>query len=584
MDIRKGVADRHASTRTPSAAWRDRLRKSVAMFALSALALAGLSALAAAPASADEAPPVVVCSEPQVLDEATQECVDPVEETTEGAEESTDQPALVCDEGFVPNEAGDACVEAPAALVCDEGLVLNEAGDACVEPGLDDSLSALKVVQSEVVANANGPSKIQFCHRTASETNPYVYLDTSIQAFFNSGHISHTGPIFPAVGPDNKWGDIYPPNQYDEDGQNWTTEGQAIFNNDCAVGDNPPDTPGVDIEIGQCVLYGGTEVSVELTNLEPSNKYELWLDGQLMDSGNGGQSIGFSEVLDPGDYELTVKMFDASGKNLLLEFTVEFTVEACPDLGLDVTPDACSIGDNGGASMLFTGLIAGEEYSWYVSGNGGYFDEGTFEATGDTETVTLSGLPPDHYYAFVAWVPGGANLVDSQEPEVWAEDWFTVEPCEPEITVTVTECPTMGGKGSALVQLSNLVEGVEYDVWVTARGDESGPTFGTVHTVVGNADGKASVNFASLPAPGEYTAWVEGEFSWPHATTVLSIIENPGYETVTLKDHVDFALKACPPALPATGLDPLQALTMSMLLGGAGALVVAAGRLRRFLG
>jgi LPXTG-motif cell wall-anchored protein len=47
-------------------------------------------------------------------------------------------------------------------------------------------------------------------------------------AIETQGHSGHTGPVFPAPN----WGDIIPPFP-GFPGMNWTTEGQAIFNNDC---------------------------------------------------------------------------------------------------------------------------------------------------------------------------------------------------------------------------------------------------------------------------------------------------------------------------------------------------------------
>jgi hypothetical protein len=46
----------------------------------------------------------------------------------------------------------------------------------------------------------DGPSvkKITFCHATSSATNPYNRITTSVNAFLNSGHISHDGDIYPA--------------------------------------------------------------------------------------------------------------------------------------------------------------------------------------------------------------------------------------------------------------------------------------------------------------------------------------------------------------------------------------------------
>jgi hypothetical protein len=91
----------------------------------------------------------------------------------------------------------------------------------------------------------NGP-KVTICHRTASHTNPYVQITVDQSAIFNNGivpngHGTHTGPIFPNVGPDGKWGDIIPP--FDGyPGQNFTTQGQAILNNGCKIPGPPPTT------------------------------------------------------------------------------------------------------------------------------------------------------------------------------------------------------------------------------------------------------------------------------------------------------------------------------------------------------
>jgi hypothetical protein len=80
--------------------------------------------------------------------------------------------------------------------------------------------------------------KIAFCHRTGSTNNPYVLLDTSPNAIIREGHGSHTGPIFPARGPDGKWGDIIPPFTFDSGslfpGLNWPA-GATILANGCMV-------------------------------------------------------------------------------------------------------------------------------------------------------------------------------------------------------------------------------------------------------------------------------------------------------------------------------------------------------------
>lgn len=63
------------------------------------------------------------------------------------------------------------------------------------------------------VANATeDPSadnkKVEFCHATASETNPYVFIETSVMAFYNAGHIDHEGDIWEAFSYTNNKGEV----------------------------------------------------------------------------------------------------------------------------------------------------------------------------------------------------------------------------------------------------------------------------------------------------------------------------------------------------------------------------------------
>ena len=88
-----------------------------------------------------------------------------------------------------------------------------------------------------------------FCHATASVVKPYVLLTTAVDAIVSGGHGSHTGPVFPEVGPgqNGKWGDIIPAFDYDNGqqhfpGLNWPA-GSAVLEAGCAVHETiePPD-------------------------------------------------------------------------------------------------------------------------------------------------------------------------------------------------------------------------------------------------------------------------------------------------------------------------------------------------------
>lgn len=86
-------------------------------------------------------------------------------------------------------------------------------------------------------------SQVTICHRTDAVNNPYekITVDASaVDGEGNNDHTSHTGPVATSEAvaqslKDNheNWGDIIPPTDNDPDGYNWTTEGQAVYNNDC---------------------------------------------------------------------------------------------------------------------------------------------------------------------------------------------------------------------------------------------------------------------------------------------------------------------------------------------------------------
>lgn len=95
--------------------------------------------------------------------------------------------------------------------------------------------------------------KITICHShqpnpsqgggQGPQNNPYNKESVSVSAADgiagNSGqqpdHYSHNGPLFVPGTNQNYWGDIIPPIEGVHSGLNWTTEGQAIWNNDCST-------------------------------------------------------------------------------------------------------------------------------------------------------------------------------------------------------------------------------------------------------------------------------------------------------------------------------------------------------------
>ena len=108
-------------------------------------------------------------------------------------------------------------------------------------------------IQSASATGGGGNDKVTICHRTASETNPYVKITVDADSVDGDlgndngqgdHYLEHTGPVFPAVGADGKWGDIIPPIAGVHNGLNWTAEGQAIYYNaDDNLSENIAGTP-----------------------------------------------------------------------------------------------------------------------------------------------------------------------------------------------------------------------------------------------------------------------------------------------------------------------------------------------------
>lgn len=104
---------------------------------------------------------------------------------------------------------------------------------------------ALAANSNEVATNVQVQEKVTICHRTNSVTNPYNKIEVSTDAVDGEGkndHTSHTGPVATSEAvaqalkdSKTKWGDVIP------NVLNWTTEGQALYDNDCNyVGQETP--------------------------------------------------------------------------------------------------------------------------------------------------------------------------------------------------------------------------------------------------------------------------------------------------------------------------------------------------------
>ena len=260
---------------------------------------------------------------------------------------------------------------------------------------------------------------------------------------------------------------------------------------------------------------------------------------------------------------------------------------AVPDIGISVTPLTCSTDRNAESLLTLTGLTSVGIVAFDVQGPN-FEVGGSLDEFGETEEIELVGMPPGNYYAYAEWHPFGEEPAPTP-----VFDWvgFAIEPCQPGLSIDVTECTAAGGTGSAEVRLSSLVAGVEYAVWVTDVGAPDGTPYGEPQWVVADSTGTADLTFPSLPGGREYSVWVDGLWEAIPPWEEPPFIGNGGnfdpLETVELFAAADFTLQPCPaapvttgtvtPALAATGTDSTTGLLLGALtliaLGGASLVV-----------
>jgi hypothetical protein len=553
---------------------RRRWRTTLASFVVATMALGGMTALAATPAAADEA---AATEQSEVVAEpATEEPVAEEVVAEEPAEEPADEPA-----------AEEPPAEPPA-----EESAAPPAEEAAAPPAAEEPANAAP----EIAEDANAPpvtalivppdpgevvQKVEICHATGSQQNPYVVNEPDASGDV-SGHDDHDGPIwFPGI--EEEWGDIIPPFTYDGGtypGHNWDAWGQLIYANDC----NIPEEPEIDVVVTSCVEEESGEglLEVYLSGLLLGLQYTVSVfDGEdnLVDevtySDGEGDAYAVWQV-PPGEYTVVVTWGVGDIEFELFVETV--TIEECvAPLAVTAEATGCSLGDDGTALVSLSGLVVGEDYDWILIGDD-YFLEGTLEdVVATTLDVDFGDLPPGNYVFAIEW---------TENTSVYAEAGFFVEPCEPDITVVVHECPAYGGEGGAVVKLSNLVEGLTYEVWIVDQ-HENGVVYGEVQAVVGDATHMAEVDVSPLPAGKDYTAWVYAPWMPPGGTSDWGEVD-----WFEVSASVDFSLKPCPaapptpakPAKPAglatTGTDDTGGLMTAalILLGLGGAALVARGR------
>ncbi|HTK39807.1 MAG TPA: hypothetical protein VL362_02990 [Patescibacteria group bacterium] len=115
-------------------------------------------------------------------------------------------------------------------------------GSAYATPGQTHSNNANK--SSHTSSKHATEHRYTLCHATNSATNPYVKITVDYDSIVkHHGHGGHDGTIATSVAvaqslkaDKTSWGDVIPPiREHGFAGQNYTTQGQKLLNEDCAM-------------------------------------------------------------------------------------------------------------------------------------------------------------------------------------------------------------------------------------------------------------------------------------------------------------------------------------------------------------
>ncbi len=307
--------------------------------------------------------------------------------------------------------------------------------------------------------------KVTICHAADSQTNPYNQQKPNKSADV-SGHDYHDGVIwYPGIA-DHAWGDIIPPFYYIGgyySGQNWTADGQAIWNNGCAI-------PKGTLIVKKTVINdnGGTK---------SANDFSFRV--------NGG----------------TITSFETDGQNDLSLDPNTYTVTETPVSGYDITYSNCS-DISLGAGQTKTCTITNNDISPKIT---------------VTKIVNGSSEPVSSFPLFVKDLTHTYPVNSGQQYSINAGIWTVTETNKTGYTATITgdcaangtitlnpgdvkACTITNSRDTGVVTFEKLVDdGSSVFGWLFTVKDGNGTTIGTYH----NGD------TATLPT-GTYTVTESG--------------------------------------------------------------------------
>jgi hypothetical protein len=137
------------------------------------------------------------------------------------------------------------------------------------------------------------------CHATGSESNPYVLIEDISSAGIFNGHFDEDGPGPEAPGDHQNNADIIPPFTYqgEEYSQNWDEAGQALFENDCVVDEEPPTDVCPNIPGDQPVVPDGYEVDDEGNCVPVEEPPFVCPDGSTPEDTSGNGEVGIEDCV-----------------------------------------------------------------------------------------------------------------------------------------------------------------------------------------------------------------------------------------------------------------------------------------------
>jgi hypothetical protein len=150
----------------------------------------------------------------------------------------------------------------------------------------------LLAATSTALATAPDVHKVTICHRTASQSNPYVEesVDIASSGHLQGGHDqNHNGPLWHA-GIVGKWGDVIPaydyaPAGFHYDGKNNDAAGLALLANHCNFETPEVPVPDVTTEIHLGATDAGTPVVINDANPALTGASTVH-DSAMVDAGN----------------------------------------------------------------------------------------------------------------------------------------------------------------------------------------------------------------------------------------------------------------------------------------------------------